>query len=289
MTLDKLAPGAFVFLWSTGFLGAKLTMSHSEPFIFLAIRFLLAATLLAAIFWLTRPRGTAIELPVWHAMIVGILVHGIYLGGVFAAVAQGVNAGISAVIVGAQPILTAALALVLLKESISKPQWLGFLLGFIGLTLIVSRQFTQNPGSSLALGLCFIALLGITLGTLYQKRYCQNMNLWAGSAVQYIAAAGFASAGSWMLAEPLPQNWPVELIFGMMWLVLVLSVGAVSLLWILLRRGAAAKVASLFYLVPVVTAILSYLLFDERMTYLSIFGMALTVIGVALVSRTHQP
>ncbi len=276
-------PGVFVLLWSTGFIGAKLGMPHAEPFIFLGYRFALTAAGFILLAVVTGARWPA-DPKIWlHAAVVGVLLHGIYLGGVFFAVSRGTSAGVSALIVGVQPILTALLAGLALGERLSKFAWLGLGLGFIGVGFVVGGR-ADAGGGWIGIVSCIASLIGITVATLYQKRFATGIDLRVGSAIQFAAAA----VPMWVLALTVEQGhieWTGECIFAMAWLVLVLSFGAVTLLNILIRRGATSKVASLFYLVPPVVAIEAYFLFGETIGAMALFGMAMTVVGVALVTR----
>lgn len=281
--LNAATPLAFVLLWSTGFLGAKFGMPHAEPFTFLAYRFTITAALWAVIVSLSSARWPGDGRTWLHAAVVGLLMHGVYLGGVFFAVRHGTSAGISALIVGLQPVLTAALAGIVLSERLSKRAWAGLALGFVGVTMVVWRQ-AGDTGGWLGLSACAAGLLGITAATLYQKRFAGGIDLRVGSAIQYAAAA----VPMLLLAvttETMVVDWVPEAVFAMAWLILVLSVGAITLLYILIRRGAASKVASLFYLVPPVVAVEAYFLFGETLSTGAVVGMVLTAIGVAMVTR----
>jgi len=282
-SLSTVAPFVFVLLWSTGFVGAKLGMPHAEPFTFLGIRFTVASVLFVAILTVMRvpwPKSPRVWL---HAAVVGLLMHGIYLGGVFFAVDHGTSAGISALIVGVQPVLTAILAGVLLSERLSAKAWAGLVLGFVGISLVVWRQ-AGDTGGWAGMSACIASLLAITVATLYQKRFAGAIDLRVGSAIQFAAAAALM----WVIAIPTETmviDWTGEAIFAMAWLVIVLSIGAVTLLYVLIREGAASKVASLFYLVPPVVAVEGYFLFGEVLGLTALAGMAIAVIGVALVTR----
>lgn len=283
-------PLLFVLLWSTGFLGAKLGVPHADPMSFLALRFALVTLLLSGLALLLRapwPRGAA----AWgHIAVVGLLVHAIYLGGVFVAIDRGVPAGLSALIVGLQPILTAVAAGPWLSERVSGRQWLGLALGLVGVVLVLAEKLAPAGGLSFqgfgwgGIALCLLGLAAITAGTLYQKRFCTGMDLTTGTAVQYIAATLACALTAW-LVEPMRIDWTGEFVFALLWLVFVLSIGAISLLMLLIKRGEAARTASLFYLVPPVTALFAWLLFDERLGPLALAGMAVVAVGVALVMR----
>ena len=281
--LSFAAPFLFVALWSTGFVGAKMGMPHAEPFTFLGIRFALTSAIffvLIAAMRVRLPRNPVIWL---HAAVVGLLMHGIYLGGVFVAVDIGTSAGIAALIVGVQPVFTAILAGLMLNERLSFRAWLGLALGFVGVALVVWRQ-AGDTGGAPGLTACVSSLVAITVATLYQKRFAGAIDLRVGSAVQFAAAAALM----WALAfatETMVIDWNAESIFAMAWLVVVLSFGAITLLYILIREGAASKVASLFYLVPPVVAVEGYFLFGEVLSLSALAGMAIAVIGVALVTR----
>jgi drug/metabolite transporter (DMT)-like permease len=277
-------PALFVVLWSTGFIGAGLGLPHAGPLTFLALRFGLAAGLLVLVALATRAPWPRRPAEMGHYAAAGLLVHGVYLGGVYVGISLGVEAGVSALIVGLQPLLTAALAGALLGERVTPRQWAGLGLGLLGVALVLARRLGHGAGDALGGLACAVALLGITAGTLYQKRYCVGMDLRTGSAVQF-AAAGLATGLLALLVEDTRVAWTAEFVFALLWLVLVLSLGAVSLLYVLIRRGAAARVASLFFLVPPCTALMAWPLFGETLGPVALIGMALTAAGVALASR----
>lgn len=220
-----------------------------------------------------------------HIGIAGLLLHGLYLGGVFVGIDRGVPAGVMALIVGAQPVLTAIVVGPLLGERIRRVQWLGFALGFTGLAMVVAERLTLPDGDSWgALGLGFVALFAITAGTLYQKRFCPNLDLRSGTAIQYVTTAAAMGALALTL-DSGPVQWTGEFVFALVWLSFVLSLGAVTLLYVLLRRGAASKVASLFFLVPPTAAAYAWLLFGETLGVLAFPGMFVIMAGIALVNR----
>jgi drug/metabolite transporter (DMT)-like permease len=223
----------------------------------------------------------------FHTVIAGLLLHGIYLGGVFSSIHLGLEAGVSALIVGVQPLLTAALAAPLLSERVNRIQVAGLFLGLAGVSLVVWQKLHLGSGTPLSVGLSVLALLGITLGTIYQKLHCGGVNLVSGNLIQF-AATGIAMSLLALAFETGNIVWSTEFVFALAWLVLVLSLGAISLLYILIRNGAAARVASLFYLVPPVTALIAWKLFDERLSTLAITGMVIAVVGVALVNFSDR-
>ncbi|MGH6726566.1 MAG: DMT family transporter [Pseudolabrys sp.] len=277
------APLLFVLLWSTGFIGARYGLPYIEPMTFLAVRMIFVVLILAGIALIARarwPRGVEIG----HSMVAGSLVHGAYLGGVFTAISHGVPAGISALIPGLQPILTSTIANRFMGERVTRLQWFGLALGLIGVALVLHDRNVTGSGSWLGWSGSLLSLLGITFGTLYQKRFCGRIDWRTGNLVQYVAAGAWFWLGAFGF-ETRKIHWNGELIFAMAWLVLVLSIGAVTLMYWLIRRSAATGFASLFYLVPAVTALLAYLLFGEKLDALSIAGMVICAGGVFLVSR----
>ena len=278
----------FVLLWSTGFIGAKYGLPYAPPFTFLAVRLALAAALLAGLTALTRSRLPASTVQYRRAALVGLLLHAGYLGGVFFAIADGLPPSVAAVVVSLQPVLTAALATQLLGEQLVGAQWLGLGLGIGGVAVVLAPGLAAAKGAGsfppAALGACFVALLAGTAGTLYQKRHGGEIPLLSGTAVQYAAAALVLLLAA-AATERMTIVWTATFIAALAWLVLALSLGAILLLLLMLRRGSAASVSSLFYLVPPATAVEAYLLFGERLPGLSLAGVALTAVGVALVMR----
>jgi drug/metabolite transporter (DMT)-like permease len=276
-------PLLFVFLWSTGFIGAKFGLPSAEPFTFLCVRMfltLLIMTLLLPLFpvkWPTR-------LPDYgHLAIVGILIHGIYLGGVFTAIYRGLPSSIAAVVVGLQPLVTVALSRIWLGESMTTLKLAGLITGFAGIVLVVSEQGLSSTGINTP-GLAFsaAALLGISVGTIYQKKFCTKVDLLPGVFVQYSANALFMLALA-LLLESREIHWNLQFTLALSWLIVALSLGAVLLLMWLIRHGEAGKVASLFYLVPPLVAVEAWLLFGERFGLIAIIGIACCIFGVAMV------
>jgi len=277
------APALFVLLWSTGFIGARYGMPYIEPLTFLAVRMGFAVVIMVAIALLAGTRWLNAN-EIGHSFVAGSLIHGLTLGGVFTAISQGVPAGISALILGLQPIVTSIIANRFLGEKIMRLQSVGLVLGLVGVLLVLHDRTIVLAGSVLGWVASFLSLIGITIGTLYQKRYCGRIDWRAGNLVQYIAAGGLFTLGA-VAFETREIHWTGELIFALAWLVLVLSIAAVALMYWLIRRSAATGFASLFYLVPVVTAFLAYILFGERLDALSILGMVVCAGGVVLVNR----
>ncbi len=281
----RLMPGVFVLLWSTGFIGAKYGLPYVEPLTFLLVRLALVSVVLALVALATRAPWPASWAAAGRIALAGLLVHGVYLSGVFLAIAHGLPAGVTALIVGIQPLLTAALSGPLLGERVSGRQWAGLLLGLFGVGLVVREKFAIDADHLVGMGFAAAALLGITFGTLYQKRHGAAMDLRSGTAIQY-AATALVLAVAAPLSETMRIEWTGEFVFALLWLSFVLSVGAIFLLFALIRRGAAARVASLFYLTPPVTALVAWAMFDERLGAVALAGMAVAVVGVALVNRS---
>ncbi|HBP42875.1 MAG: DMT family transporter [Vreelandella alkaliphila] len=282
-------PGLFVLLWSTGFIGAKFGLPYAEPFTFLFIRFMLTLMLLAPLTWLMRIAWPS-SLALWlHIGVSGLLVHGTYLGGVFYGIYLGMPAGLAALLVGLQPLLTAACAGPLLGERLTPRQWLGLLFGLVGICLVLGSKLEFGTSLFAGFGLgalvsVMAALVGISLGTLYQKRYCTSMPLLSGAVIQYIAAGMLLGIGA-LLFETRQVEWSITFVLTLGWLVLILSIAAILLLMVLIKKGEASRVASLFYLVPPVTALQAWWLFDERLPLLGLAGMVIAIAGVVMVVR----
>ena len=287
MRLTRLAiataPALFVLLWSTGFIGARYGLPYIEPLTFLAVRMVFAVLILTGIALAGSARWPHAN-EVGRSLVAGSLVHGLGLGGVFIAISQGVPAGICALILGLQPIVTSTVANRFMGENVTRLQWVGLALGLVGVLLVLHDRNITLAGSNLGWVASFLALIGITLGTLYQKRYCGGIDWRTGNLIQYAGVGILFTFGAFAF-ETREIHWTGQLIFAMAWLVLVLSVAAVALLYWLIRRSPATGFASLFYLVPVVTAFFAFILFDERLDSISMLGMVICAGGVALVNR----
>ena len=289
MRLTNLLPLLFVWLWSTGFVGAKYGLPYIEPFFMLVVRFICVIVLLFLLVEILRnPRATFRQ--ALGQMLVGLLLHGLYLGGVFYAIKQGVPAGISAVIVGLQPILISVLERVFLHQPARQGQYVGLIAGFIGITLVVASKMNMSEigmgGMSVA-GLVanIVALFGISVGTIIQKHIGADVPLLSGSLFQYMGAAAAMLALTLML-EIQAVEPTIELALALLWLVFGLSILAVILLMYMIREGEVVKVTSYFYLVPPVTLLQTWLLFDERLNAVALVGCALTVYAVYKVVRS---
>lgn len=286
--LLRAMPLVFVLIWSTGFIVARYGMPHAPPFKFLALRYALSIACFLPWIWLARTRWPQGTMQWRHLAVTGVLMHAGYLGGVWAAVKAGMGSGVSALIVGLQPVLT-AIWLSSVGTRVSRRQWIGLALGLAGLVLVVSRKFGSGVAGDhvnlLNLAPAVLALLSITVGTLYQKRYVTVCDVRTANVVQ-LGAALLATLPL-VLFESEPMRWNAELAGAMGWSVLVLTLGGSSLLYLLIQRGAATTVTSLFYLVPPCAAVMAWLLFGEPITIVTVVGMALTAFGVSLVVRSR--
>ena len=277
-------PGVFVFLWATGFIGGKFGLPYAEPFTFLLVRFIIVTTLLTLLALATRAPWPSNWPAAAHIAVAGLLVHATYLGGVFSSLNQGIPAGLSALIVGIQPLLTALAVGPFLGEKLTARQWSGIGLGLFGMILVVARKLDMTGADAAGVAFSVVALAGITAGTLYQKRFCTAMDLRSGSAIQFAVSAVVMAALAFTF-ETMKIQWTGEFIFALSWLIIAISFGAISVLMVIIRRGAAAKVASLFYLVPPLTAVMAFFAFGETLGVVAIIGMGIAVIGVGLVIK----
>lgn len=283
-------PWLFVLIWSTGFIVAKFGMPYAEPMTFLFLRFAGVLVLMVPFVLLARvplPRVTGSTATDWravgHIAVAGLLLQAGYLGGVWAAIKLGMPAGVSALIVGMQPILTALIA-TRMGERIGTRQWLGLLLGIAGVALVVANKLGTSGLTPASLLLAGGALFSITVGTVYQRHFCPVFDLRMGSVIQF-AAAALACVPFMVLFETRAVQWTAAMLGALAWSVVALSIGAISLLFLLIRQGAATRVSSLMYLTPPTTAVMAWLLFGERFPPLAAGGMVLAALGVALVIR----
>lgn len=276
-------PGLFVLLWSSGFIGAKLGLPYCGPLTYLSLRYACVVVLMLPVCWFARATWPATRVEAAHVMVAGALIQAGYLGGVFVAISLGMPAGVAALIVGLQPILTAFLSGHMVNERASRVQWIGLVLGFLGVMVVVWNKMSLGSvtwGGALAAA---IGLVSITYGTLYQKRHCAHVDMRTNSCLQFVAAF-IVTAPLALLFDSLDVQWTLQFVLALGWMVFGLSLGAVFLLFSLIRRGAATAVASLIYLCPPVTAILAWMVFGEAYTLWAALGMAITVAGVWLVT-----
>lgn len=278
-------PLLFVLLWSTGFIGAKYGLPYAEPYTLLFLRLVLTLALLAALIAHFKPAPPANWRQRFHLMVSGSLIHGAYLGGVFTSIKAGMPAGLCALIVGLQPLLTTISAPLLLGERVTRMQWLGVVLGLFGLILIFATGSNHAaPFNQHAAWAAVIALLGITAGTLYQKKFCAHNEILSSAFFQYLSTVVIFGLGTY-LYESREIQFTHQLIFAIFWLAIVLSTGAILLLNYLIKHGEIHKVSSLFYLVPAVTALEAAWLFDEKLGIEKVAGMAIVTFSVFIVVR----
>jgi drug/metabolite transporter (DMT)-like permease len=278
----RAAPAIFVLLWSTGFIGTKYVINNADPLTYLAIRMALVVVLMGIVCAVVRPVWPN-RIEIAHSIVAGILVHGIYLGGTAVAISLSIPAGLSALIPGLQPILTSTIANRWLGERVTAMQWGGLLTGLAGVALILhDRPMGGQAGWGWVASA--ISLVSITLGTLYQRRYCSRIDWRSGNLVQYVAVTVFFAIGAFLFEQRV-VHWTTEFILALVWLAVVLSIGSIGLLYWLIRHQAATSVASLFYLVPAVTALMAFVLFDERLDAIAITGMIACAAAVLLVNR----
>ena len=276
------APALFVVLWASGFVGAKFGMPYVEPLTFLTLRMGAVVFLLAILAFITRPTWPDLA-GFKHSIIAGLLVHGLYLGGVFISIDRRLPAGLSALVVSLQPVLTSTIANRYLGERVVARQWLGLALGISSVYLVVADKTVAGEATAIGWTAALCALIAITVGTLYQKRFGGGIDWRAALIIQYSSAGVLFAVGS-LLFENQRIEWTIELIGALAWLVLVLSLGAVWLLYFLIRRTAATRVTSLFYLTPAATALMAWALLGEHLGMLALIGMAVCVVGVFLVN-----
>ena len=283
MSRAALLPALFVLLWCTGYLVVRIAMPDAGPVRFLALRFAVAAGLLAIAAFALRSPWARRGVDYAHMSVVGLLLHGMGLGGVWIALDLGVETGVAALVMGTQPLITAGLAIGFIGERIDRRAAAGLALGFLGVTLVIHHKLA-GVGEPAGLAAVVVAVISMTIGMLYQKRRCAHIDLVTNTTVQLAFAGAAALAVAWWI-DDRPIQWTVPIFAVLGWSVLVLSIGATLVLYVLLRRGDASRVASLLYLVPPATAVMAWIVYGETLTPLTIAGMVLTAMGVALVAR----
>ena len=287
--LVRLAPILFPLIWSTGWIVARYTVDFADPLAFLCVRYLCAGLALGAFAFYAGAQWPRTGMEVTHAVVSGVLLHAIYLGGVWWAIEQGVPASISALLAALQPIMTAFLAPALVGERIGLARWSGVIIGFLGICLVLAPKLVgldpkQLNATLIPIGVNFVAMAGVTAGTFYQKRFIHTGDLRSVATLQYVGAllAGVPMAA---LAGGFRINWTPTAFVVLTWSVLALSIGAIALLLLLIRRGEVSRSAQLIFLVPPLSALQAHFLFGETLSAIQIVGMALTVCGVALAAR----
>ena len=285
----KLIPWVFVWIWSTGFIAAKYGLPYAEPFTLLSYRFVITLFFLLIQIIYKKSPWPETRLDFFHLLIAGVLIHGVYLGGVFQALKWGMPAGLGAMVIGLQPICMALVAGVLLKEEVSKKQWTGLIMGLVGLYLVLfdsldlTEQIAFDGFPIWAVFAVIISLFAISIGTIYQKRFCSNMNLYSGAWVQYFSASILCILIV-LFFENGEVSWSRTFILAMTWQVLGLSIGAILLLMTMIKKDALASVGSYFYLVAPLVAIQAWFLFEERIGLSALAGVVLISFGVAITT-----
>ena len=291
--LLRVAPLLFVSIWSTGFIAAKYSMHNADPFVFLCLRFSITALALVPILLFV---GTALPRRIWafrHDMVTGALLHCGYLGFLFWPIKNGVPAGIVAIIIGIQPILTMTLASLYIGEHLDFRKVAGLLIGFVGISVVIVGKYGINLGLSggldlLDLGMCVVSLMSMAIGVFYQKKFCHQSQLLPGTLMQYVAGSLATAGFALLFGETWAIDWTPGFALALGWQVLGLSLGAVMLLMYIIKNGEAGRISSMFYLVPPLVVIEAHYLFGETLGVISIVGMLVCVIGVYIVSRSAR-
>jgi len=281
LKLSSVAPILFVLLWSTGFVGAKYGLPFADPFIFLSIRVLIAGLILFAVAAVMKLPIAIGASAISRSSLIGFFLHACYLGGVFFSISKGLPAGVAAVVTSLQPVLVSLLAVKVLGEQLKAKQVVGLVLGLVGVVLVLGPSFEQDIPTSAVIGI-LVALIGSTSATLLQKKIGADVPLVSGTAYQYLAS-GFVLALAAIATGGTRITWSSQFILAFVWLIAVLSVGAILLLLWLLNTGSAASVSSLFYLIPPATALEAFFLFGEKVNTQGFLGIGITALGVWLV------
>ena len=292
MLLDRLAPVLFVLLWSTGWIVAGFATPHAEPLVFLVVRYGVAALVLLVICLAFRAAWPTSRAQWGHAIFSGVLLHGIYLGGIWWAIDAGLPTALSGLIAAMQPILTAISAPFLIGERLTRKQWIGICCGLSGLLIaivprLVILQWSEIGTALVPLLVNVVSMAAVTAGTIYQKRYLQIGDLRTTATLQYVGALAFTLPFA-MLMEDMHINWNSELILALIWSVFGISIGAIALLLYLIRRGQVSRAASLIYLVPPTIAIQAFFFFGEQLTLPMVVGTLIVVLGVYLTNRRPE-
>jgi drug/metabolite transporter (DMT)-like permease len=282
----RIAPALFVLLWSSAFVGAKFGLPYAEPLTFMCLRFTFVGLIFLALSLLFKAAWPTSWTEAGHIAFVGLLVQALYLSSTFLALDRGASVGLVALVLGLQPVLTVLIVSALPSGRVTRLQWLGVILGFGGLVLVLWHKLDLGEIDGIAFAMVSVGVCFITVGTLYQRRFCSGMDMLSGNTIQAAVAALVTGIGAWFLEDRV-VDWDPRFIGALAWMVIVVSLGAHSLLLLMLRQSQATKVASLFYLTPPTAAVLAFFMFDERLTLLAFAGMAITALGVALVVREN--
>ncbi|MBL4900611.1 MAG: DMT family transporter [Colwellia sp.] len=276
-------PFFFVLLYGSGFVGAKLGLPHSTPLSFLSLRFIAAGLILLFIAkWFGKKLPNCRE--VIHISVAGSLTVCLFSIGVFVSIDMGISPALSALIIALQPILVAIFAQKLVNERLNLAQWFGLFFGFFGVSIVVSHSITSTSFSWVAIGMSVLALLGVTFGNLYQKRYCADMDLFYGGAIQSLVS-GLICLALLLFFDNFKVTWVYEFIISLVYMIVGVSLGALSLLYIMIQRGEVSRVASVFYLVPVSAAVSAYFLFGETIEEATLLGASIIALGIFLTNR----
>lgn len=289
--LVRLAPILFPLIWSTGWIVARYTADFADPLTFLCVRYICAGLALGAFAWLSNAQWPRSRTEAGHAMASGVLLHAVYLGGVWWAIEHGVPASISALLAATQPIMTAFLAPALVGERIGLARWAGVVIGFAGICLVLAPKFVgvdaaQLRATLIPIAVNFVAMIGVTAGTFYQKRYVHSGDLRTIAVLQYVGAIVAGAAMAALFGQPR-IDWTPTAFVVLAWSVFGLSIGAIALLLMLIRRGEVSRAAQLIFLVPPLAALQAHFLFGENLSAVQLVGMALTVCGVAVAVRVR--
>ena len=279
--------GSFIFLWASGFVAAKFGLPYAEPFTLMASRFVVGSIILVPACFLLRAEWPKNWTLVLHILVAGFGIQTLYLIGVYYGIWLGISTGLAALVVGLQPLLTGVLAGVVLGENVTRKNWIGLLLGFFGLVLVVWDRITSPVDTLWGLGILLFGLLGITAGTLYQKRYCGQFDVRTGVALQNVMSCIVMLMLAYTF-ETMTIIWTNEFIFAVLWSAIGLSVFGICFYYWLVQRGAAARVTSLIYLSPPTTAIMGWAMFGEILSWLAISGLMISMAGVALAVRKYE-
>ena len=286
--IERAAPALFLTFWSSGFVAAKIGLDGAEPITFLALRFVIVTALLLAIALLLRRPWPRRPSEIGHLLVIGLVMQALYFGTAYVAFDSGITAGGLALIVGMQPVVTVMLASWWLGERVRAPQVAGLALGVMGVVLVLGEKLAAGLGTPAGIALAVVSLFSITAGTLYQKRFCPAFDLWTGGTLQF-AIAATATTGIALILEDNSIAWTPAFAGALAYLVAINSIVAIGLLNLMLRRGEAGRVASLFFLVPPGAALVAYVVLDETLGPLALLGMAIATVGVALAMRRDRP
>ena len=285
-TVLAVVSALFIFFWASGFVAAKYGLPYAEPFTLMAARFVVATVIMVPACFILKASWPGSPRKAMHIMIAGIGIQVFYLSGVYDGLWLGVSTGVTAIVVGLQPLLTGVLAGFVLRERISRNNWIGLVLGFIGLALVVWDRVASPTDTLWGMGALLAALVGITLGTLYQKKYCGSFDIRTGVALQTVVSC-IVMLGLAATFETMQIKWTADFVFAVLWSAVGLSVIASCLFYWLIQRGAATRVTSLIYLSPPTTALMGWAMFNEIMSWLAIAGMLVVMAGVAMAVRSR--